>query len=113
MVRLDERQLHLYRRYGGAIYSRCYFILNSKDAAEHATPEVFGLVYKQLAIAPNPEVALRWIDQVATDYCLNEVQRQPQCPTVLATLGVSRRSLLGAASAFVKNTEKLALGRVE
>ncbi|MEN9581619.1 MAG: hypothetical protein RJA70_4628 [Pseudomonadota bacterium] len=66
----------LYRRYGGAVYARCYLILNNRAAAEDATQETFLRVYRHLKRTTDAENALRWIYKVATNYCLNELRNQ-------------------------------------
>lgn len=66
----------LYRRFGPAIYARCYSILQNRAAAEDATQETFLRVFSHLENAPDAEEALRWIYRIATNYCLNELRNQ-------------------------------------
>ena len=67
----EGRATDLYRRYGPAIYARCYRLLGNDAAAEDATQETFLRVYKNLAKAPDDATAKLWVYRIATNYCLD------------------------------------------
>ncbi|MEN9579742.1 MAG: hypothetical protein RJA70_2751 [Pseudomonadota bacterium] len=93
MEAFDDRLAQLYQRYGGAIYARCYCILNNKAAAEDATQETFLRVHRHLERAPDTEDALRWIYRIATNYCLNEIRNQMSRSGAVETISLLSQDL--------------------
>lgn len=86
-----ERVSSLYRKYGGAIFSRCRRLLKDEALAEDATQEVFVRVFRHIESAPDDAAALGWIYRISTNYCLNQLrdrgrQAEPTAPEELPEL---------------------------
>jgi RNA polymerase sigma-70 factor (ECF subfamily) len=87
-VQGNERVSTLYRKFGGAIFSRCRRLLKDDALAEDATQEVFVRVLKHIESAPDDATALAWIYRISTNYCLNSIrdrarQAEPTAPEAL------------------------------
>jgi len=76
----DDDLTRLYRTYGPVIYARCRSLLGNDAEAEDATQETFVRVYRHLTRVPQGREALFWIHRVATNHCLNELQRRRRRP---------------------------------
>jgi RNA polymerase sigma-70 factor (ECF subfamily) len=76
----DDELSELYRAYGPAIYARCRSLLGDDAEAEDATQETFVRVHRHLSRVPKGREALFWIHRVATNHCLNELQRRRRRP---------------------------------
>lgn len=90
-VQHGERVSSLYRKYGGAIFSRCRRLLKDDTLAEDATQEVFVRVFRHIESAPDDAAALAWIYRISTNYCLNQLrdrgrQAEPTAPEELPEL---------------------------
>lgn len=87
-VQSNERVSTLYRKFGGAIFSRCRRLLKDDALAEDATQEVFVRVLRHIESAPDDATALAWIYRISTNYCLNSLrdrsrQAEPTAPEEL------------------------------
>jgi RNA polymerase sigma-70 factor (ECF subfamily) len=72
--RRSARVGQLYQRFGGAIRSRCRRILKDPALADDAVQEVFVKVFAHLQTGVDDRAALRWINRVTMNHCLNELR---------------------------------------
>lgn len=64
----------LYRKHRSAVLARCRRILRDKDAADDAAQETFVRLQNHMPLVSDPDEALRWMQRVATNYCLNQIR---------------------------------------
>src|SRR4051794_1287457 len=69
----------LYARYGGAVYSRCQYLLGDRTKAEDAMQDVFAKALVHWHEFRNEASPLTWLVRIATHHCLN-VQRAERAP---------------------------------
>jgi RNA polymerase sigma-70 factor (ECF subfamily) len=61
----------LYSTYGGAVYSRCRFLLKDPVAAEDAMQDVFARAWQREGSFRSEASVLTWLLTIATHHCLN------------------------------------------
>lgn len=66
----------LYRRYGRAIYRRCWYFLRNDDDALDATHEVFLKIVECYGEFRGDASPLTWTVRIATNHCLNRIRSQ-------------------------------------
>lgn len=61
----------LYRKYGGAVFARCRYLLKNTTAAEDALHDVFAKVLQTEAQFRAQASPMTWLISIATNHCLN------------------------------------------
>lgn len=64
----------LYRRYGGAVYGRCRYLLKDAALAEDALHDVFAKALQHERALRAEGAALTWLLTIATNHCLNQLR---------------------------------------
>lgn len=71
-----ESLRELYARYGGAVYSRCAYLLKDRTRAEDAMQEVFAKALTHLPEFRAQASPVTWLMKIATHHCLNELRSE-------------------------------------
>ncbi len=69
----------LYSTYGGAVFSRCRYLLKDATAAEDAMQDVFARALTNEARFRGEASPLTWLLSIATNHCLN-LLREKKAP---------------------------------
>lgn len=74
-----EHLKELYRRYGGAVFGRCLYLLKERTAAEDAMQDVFARALAHWSDFRTDASPITWLFKIATHHCLN-LQRAERAP---------------------------------
>ncbi|MBL9038872.1 MAG: sigma-70 family RNA polymerase sigma factor [Archangium sp.] len=105
----------LYSAYGGAVMSRCRYLLKNAAAAEDAMHDVFAKAVANESHFRREASPLTWLMKIATHHCLN-LLRSARAPwrDAYQHLQVARGEDQGGAEALeARDTVRRALGRFD
>jgi RNA polymerase sigma-70 factor, ECF subfamily len=72
-----REELHdLYKRYAGAVFGRCLYLLKDAARAEDALQDVFARALRNQQGFRNEASPLTWLMKIATHHCLNELRAE-------------------------------------
>jgi RNA polymerase sigma-70 factor (ECF subfamily) len=72
----DQDFAEIYRNYYRRVFSQCRYLLNSFDAAEDATHEVFLRAQRKLATYDPSLPFSSWLCGIATNHCIDLLRRR-------------------------------------
>jgi len=72
----------LYREYYVRVFGLCRRLLNSHQAAEDATQEVFMRAYKSFGKYKSEQPFWQWIAAIANNYCIDLLRKRSRTPTL-------------------------------